>query len=348
MGANDEWVKATTLNNAELSVATADFVTTMHGVTTHANAMKSALAIGGPSITITVLADAQTRAQTIVSLLDAYKALMTANDLPVTEGAAPAVSAAASSLSKLVGMAIDTVGTSARYELTGGATRMDRNAIALNNPVLWQDAPETPMTTAVAPLMGALEGYGVRHEKRQLFTRPPAANDLSATFAQAVSAATGHILHYKAAVKADGYSLGDLIYSLPLAPGQKKEIVVIDSSHQLLRAETQSSTQNERWAMGLVSQRAVVAELRGSFWESLRGSTSADTRGVSAGLGTGGQGYGGGQAYGGSGGGVLWGAGGWGQGRRDASQGNSPGGAQDFCGKLRQSLMPKPEGDPPA
>ena len=51
----------------------------------------------------------------------------------------------------------------------------------------------------------------------------PDLTDATAQFAQAVSVATGHILHYKVEFKADGYSLGDLVYSLPLAPGQKKE-----------------------------------------------------------------------------------------------------------------------------
>ena len=350
MVANAELVKATDFNNAAGNVATGDFLSTMQGVMTHVNAVKAALALGGPPITLTVLADTQTHAQTVVSLLEAYKSLMTANDLPVIEDAAPAVSAAAGALTKLIVTAIDTVGASARYELTGGAARLDRKAIALDNPVLWQDAPETPMAAAAAsPLMGILAGYGVsqrfgakgRFDKSGPITP---ANDPSATFAQAVSVATGHILHYKAVVKADGYSLGDLIYSLPLAPGQKKQIVVMDSSHTLVGAETQSVSQNERLAMGLVSERDIVDQLTGSISESLRGTSTADTRGISAGLGTGGQGYGSGQAYGGSGSAVIGVAGGWAQASSNAAQDSSRDVAQFFGEKLRQSIMQNAEG----
>ena len=352
MVANGELVKATDLNNSLGNVATADFLTTMQGVMSHVNAVKAAFAIGGPSITFTALADSQMHVQTVVSLLDAYKSLMTASDLPVVEDAAPAVSAAASSLSGLIGNAIDTVGTSARYELTGGAATRDRKAIALDNPVLWQDAPETPMAAAVgSPLMGALAGFAAARSLRlggmmRLGTpsTPVAANDPSATFAQAVSVATGHILHYKAVVKADGYSLGDLIYSLPLAPGQKKEIVTIDASHTLVGAETQSISQNERLAMGLVSERDIADQLTGSISESLRGSSTADTRGISAGFGTGGQGYGGTGAYGGSGSVVIGVAGGWAQASSDASQDSSRDVAQYFGEKLRQSIMQNAEG----
>jgi len=46
--------------------------------------------------------------------------------------------------------------------------------------------------------------------------------DNDPTIYQATSIAYGHLLHYKQQWLADGYSLGDLVYSLPLAPGQKK------------------------------------------------------------------------------------------------------------------------------
>lgn len=170
------------------------------------------------------------------------------------------------------------------------------------------------------------------------------ASDASATFSQAVSVATGHILHYKALFKADGYSLGDLIYSLPLAPGQKKEIVVIDSSHTLVGAESQAITQNERLAMGLVDERDITSQLAGNLSESLRGSSFADTRGISAGLGTGGQGYGGTGAYGGSGSAVIGVAGGVAQASANASQDSSRAVAEFFREKLRQSIMQNAEG----
>jgi len=109
------------------------------------------------------------------------------------------------------------------------------------------------------------------------------------------------VLHYKALFKADGYSMGDLIYSLPLAPGQKKQIVVFDASHTLAGAEVQSISQNERLAAGLVNERDITSQIAGGLSESLRGSSSANTSGISAGFGTGAQGSASAGAYGGSG-----------------------------------------------
>ncbi|MEQ9502856.1 MAG: hypothetical protein RIT81_38655 [Deltaproteobacteria bacterium] len=45
---------------------------------------------------------------------------------------------------------------------------------------------------------------------------------------QATTASLGHLLHYKQSWHADGYSLGDLVHSLPLAPCQMKRVAVLD------------------------------------------------------------------------------------------------------------------------
>src|SRR5439155_22635553 len=97
------------------------------------------------------------------------------------------------------------------------------------------------------------------------------------TLYQAVTVATGHILHYKSEFKADGYSLGDLTYSLPLAPGQKKEIVVVDASHRLVGTETQALSQTERLAAGIIDERTIISGLAGYVGESVRGASSANT-----------------------------------------------------------------------
>ena len=68
--------------------------------------------------------------------------------------------------------------------------------------------------------------------------RPPGRRRLDAdnvidwdddpTIYQAVTIAHGHLLRFKQEWVADGYSMGNLLYSLPLAPGQKKQIAVVD------------------------------------------------------------------------------------------------------------------------
>lgn len=176
--------------------------------------------------------------------------------------------------------------------------KVQRHFIDYDNPIQWQDSPD------------------------------PAA-DLE--LYQAVTIATGHILHYKSEFKADGYSLGDLVYSLPLAPGQKKQIVTIDASHSLLGTETQGLTQSEQLANSLINERNIVDQIAGNIGEALAGSSSASTSGVSAGLGAAGS-MG---AFGAS----LGVAGGYSNSNSNASQNSSRNLSQFFSEKLRQSLQ---------
>jgi hypothetical protein len=184
------------------------------------------------------------------------------------------------------------------FELSGGSAKIKRAAVDLNNPVLWQDAPDF-------------------HSNLSLY--------------QAVTVATGHILHYKSEFRADGYSLGDLLYSLPLAPGQKKQIVVFDSLHTLRGSESQSLSQGERLSANLVDEREIADQLGGGINEALSGSSSATTSGVSAGLGAAGSvGF-----FGAS----LGVAGGYANANSQASQNSARNVSQYFGEKLRQSIM---------
>jgi hypothetical protein len=246
------------------------------------------------AITMTVLSAAASHLDTLIGILEANKSLLERTGLADDPPAEEQILSAAAALKTLVTLAIDSVGTSARYELTGGQTKTERRPIDSDIPVEWQDAPDSQpaQPTAALSFVGAASAADKRHGLKGFAFRPRADLPVPqpATRSQAVTIATGHILHYKALLKADGYSLGDLIYSLPLAPGQKKEIVVFDASHTLIGAETQSITQNERLAMGLLDERELTDQLAGGISESLRGSSTANTSGISAGFGTGGQG----------------------------------------------------------
>lgn len=188
------------------------------------------------------------------------------------------------------------------FDLVGSNKTIPRSAISLANPIRWQDAPYA-------------------HENLSLY--------------QAVTVATGHVLHYKAIFKADGYSLGNLLYSLPLAPGQKKNIVVIDAAHQLQGAETQSIVQGESLAASLLNERDVLDQISGNINEALRGNSSSSTGGVSAGLGAAGT-IGFASA-------ALGVAGGYSSAHSAASQNSSRDTSMFFGEKLRQAIMQNAE-----
>ena len=322
--------------DGDVTPAARAFVDAMESAFPHARAIATALALPRSSVTASVLATAVHDVDTVGALVDAYRARVELEDFP-SYVEPTLILDSANRLRTLVGLAIDSVGTSARYELAGGSSVRQRQPISLTNPVAWQDPPEPSPPIAPAAVKPS------KNERKPKGQPKPTAPQ-HATFSQAVTVATGHILHYKAAFKSDGYSLGDLIYSLPLAPGQKKEIVVLESAHTLVGAESQSLAQNERLALGLINERDVTNQLAGRLTEAMRGSSTANTSGISAGFGTGGQGSGGGQGYGGSGSAVIGIAGGFANANSDASQDSSRAMSQFFGERLRQSIMQNAEG----
>jgi hypothetical protein len=118
--------------------------------------------------------------------------------------------------------------------------------------------------------------------------------DETPTTYQSTTIAHGHLLHFKQMWKADGYSLGDLLYSLPLAPCQKKQIAVIDwdRSEQAARFETGQETESLSAAM--VHDRDISEIVDLSLSEHIAGGSTAKTSSAGGGLGLGfiGKGFG--------------------------------------------------------
>ncbi|HAT1822499.1 TPA: peptidase C39 [Legionella pneumophila] len=109
--------------------------------------------------------------------------------------------------------------------------------------------------------------------------------DLEPTLYQAVSVAHGHLLHFKSEWIADGYSLGDLLYSLPLAPGQKKQIVVFDWERRESATNIQSLEYEESLYNSLSRDRDIFEITKGVIEENIKGKSSATTASASAGIG---------------------------------------------------------------
>lgn len=191
---------------------------------------------------------------------------------------------------------------SGSFELRSEGATIERAPVSLTNPIEWQDAP-------------------LAREELKIH--------------QAVTVATGHILTFRVAVKADGYSLGELKYARGLAPGQKVQIAVYNAVDTLEASERQEISQGERLAAELVDERSVIDELTGHISETVSGRSSASTGGVSAGLGLGGSI--------GAISGTLGVAGGYASSNASASQAGARSLSQFFGEKLRQSLVQNAE-----
>ena len=101
--------------------------------------------------------------------------------------------------------------------------------------------------------------------------------DFTPEFYQATSIAHGHILHFKQEWRADGYSLGELVRSIPLAPGQKKQIATLEWDRADTAARTESTDSFESVSATLSRDRDIDEIANVAFSESLRGGSRATT-----------------------------------------------------------------------
>jgi hypothetical protein len=140
--------------------------------------------------------------------------------------------------------------------------------------------------------------------------------DDTPTLHEAASVAVGHILHYRQVWRADGYSLGDLLYSLPLAPGQKRKIAILGWDREERATRREMLDEEEQLTAFLERDRDVLEVVGSNLREEINGSSSSKVWGGGGGIGAGfiGTGWGifGGVA-GGGGGAVT-------QSRQDASR----------------------------
>lgn len=107
-----------------------------------------------------------------------------------------------------------------------------------------------------------------------------------ATIYQAASIAHGHLLHFKQEWIPDGYSIGDLLYSLPLAPGQKKQIAVLDWERRESAANSQSLNYEESLNNTLIRDRDISEVVSATLNENITGRSTAKTGGFGFGLGS--------------------------------------------------------------
>ena len=101
---------------------------------------------------------------------------------------------------------------------------------------------------------------------------------------QATTIAHGHLLTLRQVWRADGYSLGDLLYSLPLAPGQQKLVSVLDWDRSEVAARRAERTEAESLTADLSHDRDISDVISTSLSESMRGSSRADVESVGGGI----------------------------------------------------------------
>ena len=111
--------------------------------------------------------------------------------------------------------------------------------------------------------------------------------DATPTVYEATSVALGHVLHFRQVWRADGYSLGDLLYSLPLAPGQKRLVSMVDWTRRTTAQRTEALEYEEQME-ALVQRDRDISEIVGSHLdEQIDAGSSSSTTAGGGGIGAG-------------------------------------------------------------
>jgi hypothetical protein len=101
----------------------------------------------------------------------------------------------------------------------------------------------------------------------------------------------GYIVQLAQQWTSTGLSLGDLVYSLPLAPGEQQRVAVFEQRQTLSTAELETLDFDEQQRQSQVSDASTQAVFNSAFAESVRGSSSFSTSaessswGVAGGIG---------------------------------------------------------------
>lgn len=111
--------------------------------------------------------------------------------------------------------------------------------------------------------------------------------DDTPTVYQAITIARGHILEFREVWRADGYSLGDLLHSLPLAPGQRRQVAIVDWERRTTTTR-EDALEFEEQLNALSGRDRDISEIVGSHLsEEQAAGSSNSTWGVAGGIGAG-------------------------------------------------------------
>ena len=128
-----------------------------------------------------------------------------------------------------------------------------------------------------------------KNNKGRIYLEGPQSVDWDEkpTIYQATTIAHGHLLNFKQEWFNTGYTIGDLLYSLPLAPGQKKQIVVFDWDRKDSASNSQQLDYQENLYNSLSRDRDINEVAKATLKEHSEGNSSSDTWGWGVGGGVG-------------------------------------------------------------
>jgi hypothetical protein len=151
---------------------------------------------------------------------------------------------------------------------------------AAPSPDAMSASPLTPRTVAyVRDLLGSPTVRGV------ISSDNPVQWEGDASRSQATSLAKGHILEWRVRWRSNGYSLGDVVFTLPLAPRQVKRINKVSWERRERSSRSEVFAVREQVRQDTDRERSYTEAVQASLNEWSKGGSSSSTTGAAGGIG---------------------------------------------------------------
>ena len=139
---------------------------------------------------------------------------------------------------------------------------------------------------AISHIEAIKNAYISNHTGRAQLTAETSIDwDDTPTIYESTTIAHGHILQFKQQWKADGYSLGDLLYSLPLAPCQEKRVAILDWDRDEYGYRSEDQSVDESMLAEQSRNRDISEIVSGVNSENMHADSSNNTNSMSASVG---------------------------------------------------------------
>jgi hypothetical protein len=181
---------------------------------------------------------------------------------------------------KLSGNTTTTTGNTTTTQVVTPPITPNTDKISVNT-----DWMEMELTRLKKELAAAMERTNVATMRKKISINNQIQWDAPMPLVQPASIAHGHLLNFRQVWRADGYSTGDLLYSLPLAPGQQKQIVIHDWDRKETASRSESQSMEDSLSNSLAQDRDINEIVNSSLKEDISGHSKAESSGKSSGFG---------------------------------------------------------------
>ena len=163
-----------------------------------------------------------------------------------------------------------------------------RQLVRGDDPPTFADIKRAAWLSEIGWLKDLIGGVVAAPPVRQpLDASHPIDWDDTPTVYEAITIARGHILEFREIWRANGYSLGDLLHSLPLAPGQRRRVAVVDWERRSTTTR-EEALEFEEELNAFTGRDRDVSEIVGSRLHEEEAAGSHNTTwGVAGGIGAG-------------------------------------------------------------